>query len=667
MEDFISTIIWLTFSLLIVRCCIGISRRSFSGEGLAAQVLNVTVLAIAIVILGLTVLGAVGLLTPILALLLPVTIAFVAWLRVARRTSQHNLLNNDVDALSLPFIFWGAVGALLFGHSLVNGVFKFPTDWDTVMYHLPYIDHWLQTGSFATTESARWSNSANSEVLGLWFAVPFSGDFLVPFNNLPVMVVWVAATIELSRQLGMSGWWPHLAAAACIAVHATIHEIDDASNDLMVPAFFLASLHYAIRFRQSQMTSNLVLFGVCLGVLAGTKFFATGYALLSGLAFAGLCYGRMGLVRTMRASFTAIGISLLFGGYWYLRNFFMTGHVFYPSGSEDLHRRLPYPDLYQTTLAWNSDPRVSQLFLDAIWNICGPVHFAALIVLPTIPISMLFGTWEDRSKRKQIALMFFLLLISAALSIMTPLSVEDQPRTLNHLSWGYTPVRYSLCFLCLLILCAVGAVREIVQRLPSWVEKGVLGALTFAVMAQFGYRFWTAADIAHPDPVGYLDMPMAFAAGILTFLIASGVLLALRRRLLSLSTVAIATMLLSSLLVCLVGQRWHRNFASHYDAYYSTDYFTAHAAESNRMLILDERPYAFFGSHRQNYLLQPMVFDSVEETRSLMEEHQLSMVVTRIEEYKQLARFRPSWTALAADSLFEQTAKGAELRIFVLK
>jgi hypothetical protein len=41
-----------------------------------------------------------------------------------------------------------------------------------------------------------------------------------------------------------------------------------------------------------------------------------------------------------------------------------------------------------------------------------------------------------------------LLLIGTGLALaVTPFAVEDQPGTLNHLRWGYGPVRYGLCLL----------------------------------------------------------------------------------------------------------------------------------------------------------------------------------------------------------------------------
>lgn len=435
MEDFLSSVVWLSCCCLIIRCSIDVSRRCFPDDCPSQQVLHASAIAIAAIVFGLTVSGACGVLSPGAALILPVLSLLVVRHFVVGRYPWPQPL--EMRSVSLAAYIWSGIAAVLVGHTLVNGVMKFPTDWDTLMYHLPYVNHWLQTGSFAATETPRWSNPANSEVLGLWFAAPFSGDFLVPLNNLPVMVVWIAATIELGRRLGMSGWWPHLAAIACIAVHTTVHETDDASNDLMVPAFFLASLAYAIRFRRSENAADIVLFGASLGLLVGTKFFAAGYGLLSGLAFAAMCFDRMRGLRTLRYSIVAIGISLLFGGYWYARNFLMTGHVFYPQGSEDLHRRIPHPDLSRTTLAWNGDPRVPELFLKAVRELCGPVHFVFMMLLPSVVAWMLWTIWSRESEvRKQNGLLLLLLIGTAVLSVVTPMLVEDQPGTLNHLRWG---------------------------------------------------------------------------------------------------------------------------------------------------------------------------------------------------------------------------------------
>jgi len=60
------------------------------------------------------------------------------------------------------------------GLIVTQGVGRFPGDWDTLMYHLPLVDLWIQTGSLYVPECAVWHAPGNNELLGVWWAVPFS-------------------------------------------------------------------------------------------------------------------------------------------------------------------------------------------------------------------------------------------------------------------------------------------------------------------------------------------------------------------------------------------------------------------------------------------------------------------------------------------------------------
>lgn len=652
MQDCIAGIIWIAASIGIVCAGVFVSRRSFSRDSTSQHVLHTAVLSIGAVIAGLTLPGALGLLTPTTAVLCPLLAAFL----MSRFTRfEDSRLNAAANEPTLAWLFWGAVACVVAGHSIVNGILRFPTDWDTLMYHQPFIDHWLQTGTLAATNSPRWSNSANSELLGLWLAAPFSGDFLVPLNNLPVVVVWVAAVLELGRLLGLGGWWRHLAAILCIAVHTTMHETDDASNDLMVPAFFLACLVYSIRFRRSQRSSDLLLVGLCLGVLAGTKFFATGYGFVAGLLFATICFQRAGLTRAIRHSVTVVVVSLLFGGYWYVRNWWLTGAVFYPSGTADLHLRIPHPNLTATTILGNGDPKVPELLLDAVWRLCGPLHYAAVMILPSLAVWLLWTSFRGRaSGRNNARLLLFLLLTTCGLALATPMLVEDQPETLNHLRWGYTPIRYSLTFLCVLIVAAVKMLALAVRSVPRRVEVSLLASLMAASFMQLLYRYW----YRHEDQL--VEILMAGSAAVVALAVWYAAQGASKLRWFA---HAVAVCVICGL-IHVTSQRWHEGFAEHYDEFYTSDYFQHRSGQGERILVLDERSYACFGSRRQHYIFQPMRYDDVAATRKLMEQHQLAEVVTRIEKHKILARYRPSWEELDANPGFELVAAGHQLRVF---
>lgn len=656
MEDVYWSIAWLAASWTIVRSCFVVAQRQYPHDSAWQVVLHTAVLAVSVVIVSLTVTGALGLISPLMILVMPVLLSGALRMMNFAPSASIDQHKEPAGAKWL----WAAVGGLIAGHSIVNGILGFPDDYDCLMYHLPLINSWIQSGSLACMQSPRWSDSANSELLGLWLVGVFSGDFLVAFNNLPVMLVWILGLLEFGRLVGLTGWNRHFVTVAAIAVYTTVHETDDASNDLMVVAFFVAAAAYALRYRRSRCHADRLLFALCLGVLAGTKFFATGYALLLGILFACISFESRNLRRIVGDSVVSIGISLLAGGYWYVRNFWITGHVFYPKGAVDLHERITHPDLAKTTLAFNGDPQVPSLLMDAVWRLCGPLHYALILLLPTIVAVLCIRCWlgwkSTPSQTATSGITLFLLLSTGLIALTTPMLVEDQPNTLNHLRWGYTPVRYSLCFLTMLILAAGIQIQTISDFVPRLARKGLMALLLTASVWQLVMRFWSRTE---------LDMETSVFAGLLLIL-----LLRLAFELWRHSGIARAACLLAMVLglPMLTGwtsQRWHAGLAEHFDVFYRTRFFTELRVQPEPMLVLDERSYAYFGSRRENFVLHVASYRNVDQVRSLMQEYAIPLVVTRIDQTPQkISRYRPAWEELEAAADFRLEHDGHELQVW---
>ncbi len=640
-----------------VRMCASFAVRSYPQDSRGQLVLHTTVLSVSVCVVGLTLLGATGLLSRPTLLLAP---PLVAWL-LSRVRCSPTVGNRTDNEPRLATWLWSGIGGLIVGHSIVNGVLTFPVDYDCLMYHLPLIDIWIQTGSFAATESPRWSDSANSEVLGLWFCGAFSGDFFAPLNNLPVLVVWVAGLLELARQFGVGGWWRHFVAVASIAVYTTVHETDDASNDLMVVAFFVAGLTYALRYRNSQAAADRLLVGLSLGVLAGTKFFATGYALLLGLTFFAMVVSSRGWRTAIRDGVATVAISLPVGGYWYSRNYVMTGHVFFPSGSSVLHERIAHPDIVKTTLAFNGDSNVPSLLMDAIWRHCGPIHFVIILLLPTILLILTLATYrrwkQGDGPFEPWLILIATLMMTCLISMTTPMLVEDQPDTLNHLRWGYTPIRYSLCCLTLAVLSTGLLLQMITAQLPRLAAQVIVAGLLAVAIWQLLFRF---------DSRSELDLNFAMAVGAVVVVLFH-VALELWQRSRWANSILWAVFLIGvPALTKQVSTVWHAGFAAHYNAFYSTHSFTDELSRAQeRILVLDERSSPFFGSAREHYVLHASNYRDLDNVRDIVKEHSITLIVTRVDTVpRKISRYRPAWRDLDVADDFRRVGEGRELRFY---
>eukprot|EP00456_Euglypha_rotunda_P081801 TRINITY_DN800_c0_g1_i1.p2 TRINITY_DN800_c0_g1~~TRINITY_DN800_c0_g1_i1.p2 ORF type:complete len:664 (+),score=32.92 TRINITY_DN800_c0_g1_i1:7617-9608(+) len=657
-QDAISGLFWIAATCYVARSSYSISRNAFPDDSATQVILHLSVMAIAVCVLNLTFLGSLGLLTGVSSILGVVGLSLIMG-RCRLQPSAANKPNNKTPRASL---LWLTVAIILGGHTICSGLMRLPTDYDCLMYHLPLINQWLQSGSLAATRIGRWSDSANSELLALWFTATFSGDFLVGLNNVPVMIVWATALLELSRLLGLMGWLRHGAAIACLAVYTSVHETDDASNDLMVAALFVAGLAYSLRYIRSAAVSDLALTGIAIGLLAGTKFFAIGYALLLVVAFAILSFQTGGLKNSVFATCSVIVIAIPFGSYWYIRNICITGYPLFPQGSSVLHERIVHPDILRTTLAFNGDPTIVELVLRATWSLCGPIHYLGLLATPALIVGLVVVAIRGCRKHSVDQYIIYTLLSvfvgTLAITLLTPMLVEDQPDTLNHLRWGYTPVRYALAFLCIMTLSMAVLLQRLLCFLPPWAFRVLSTGFALLALAQFFYRFWSRSEVNTIN-----SMLVGGVCTLVVFVLYWCLQRDSWQRPVAIMAIAGAT----AVSIGLLSRQWHDGYAEHFSEYYSAPVFTTvnHRAGC-RILVLDDQPYAYFGSRRQNYVLQPMAYHGLKSVKEVMEKNDLSFVVTR-KGKSSLSRYRPAWSDLKSDDEFELVGEGPALRLFRLR
>ena len=117
--------------------------------------------------------------------------------------------------------------------------------------------------------------------------------------------------------------------------------------------------------------------------------------------------------------------------------------------------------------------------------------------------------------------------------------------------------------------------------------------------------------------------------------------------------IGVASILFHACFIGYLSNRWHQGLANHFNRYSQSQVFSSIGQTPNRILVLDERSYPFFGSRRQNYIEQPMLFYEVNHVWDEVVGKKLEIVATQIEISKEIARYRPAWDALEQDKRFE--------------
>ncbi len=672
-RDALAAVAWGAANLLLAAAGWRLGRRLAPEDPPTARVIHAIVFGWAAVVGVATLLGLCQALTPLTVLAGVAAVAAVALWYGAGGAAAAPVGPADRAVL----IGWLVLLAYWLGRVACDGLLRFPTDWDALMYHIPLVDQWLQTRSLYAPRDATWYNPGNNELMGLWAVAPFSGDFLIGLNNLPAGMLLSLGGVELARQAGAGRAYACLGGLAVVASYVVFRQLTDAENDVAAAGLFLASIYYALRHARSGGRGTLLLGAAAVGLLAGVKYYALGFGVVAGTT---LVVGAL-LARGPRpaARAAAVGLlgALLLGGYWYLRNAWLTGTPLYPKGynaQTDLMAQWR-TGIWGSTLLGSGRPEVLPLATDAVWRMAGPCHVLAFLAAPlTAGWLVASGLGRERlgDPGRAGALRVALALALAGAGLVwgcIPFAIETTPGTLNALRGGYIPVRFGLSFLSLsvvalaLLLHDLGSgLGRLAARLVGWTKRAgrwawpgrtvtLLPGTAFGVAA--GYQFFRQATRD-----GLSDAPLD---GLLVG-VNVGVLMAIgslcrrswpgaRRRIAVGAAVGLLT--LGAVAAEQLAQRWHAEFSRFYDRLFGVTVYSRLAARdpaTTSICSLNYRYYPFFGSRRQFRVARPLWVPTYDALGDYLRAHDSTVVVAILHDPFPNGRYREAHRWLAERS-----------------
>jgi len=195
---------------------------------------------------------------------------------------------------------------------------------DSLVYHIPIARHILTHG---------WSTVPNIEQgWGYYPAVGetilaglllISGSLMNLFNILAVALVFFVSVL-LGKAFGLRPNSSLVYAAAVSLLQPALRLVNTQTVDIWFQFFALLSVLLLTSVRKS--LSSLLASGIVLGLLAGTKYSGPFVVLLILLFFRrnyrGIQFSRL---------VPAILSLLVLGGFWYVRNWFLSGNPFFPA------------------------------------------------------------------------------------------------------------------------------------------------------------------------------------------------------------------------------------------------------------------------------------------------------------------------------------------------
>ena len=305
------------------------------------RVLACSVLSFTWCLLGLEVLGTLGLLAigPLVVWmgLLCAAGLVVRWLRPVPPIGP----STDVTTaepwrwetlLALTFVLWVLVElgmqSLLLPVKVVS---------DGPIYHLYFAVRWWKAGRLFLVATPFGENAAtyfpaNGDVWFTWLMVAWGGDRLARIGQAPFLLLAAIAVFRIGRMLGASRNSALLATCWFLTSTPLLIFSYEANVDTIFVAFYMIAVYFfLLDFQEAAGTAALVLGGLASGIALGTKpvgvvFVPPLLALVLGAKAARSRSTR----KTLAAFFLILFCLLLTAGFWFGRNFLLTGNPLYP-------------------------------------------------------------------------------------------------------------------------------------------------------------------------------------------------------------------------------------------------------------------------------------------------------------------------------------------------
>ncbi|NQV78368.1 MAG: hypothetical protein HQ490_08455, partial [Lutibacter sp.] len=332
-------------------------------------------------------------------------------------------------------------------------LFQIPLEFDSLVYHLPIVTEWLQTGSIMNIYYNAFAGPlayypSNFDLFYLWSMLPINNDFFINLINFPLFLLLTLTIYCISINFGISKKVSLFISAFPLYMPVFLQQ----AGTIFVDIYFILTFSLSIYFLQEVAKntvekSNSIMFGLALGLFMGTKYLGLPYGIIPLAIFI--------LIHLFRKnkSYYALASGLfsvfLTGSFFYIRNWINSGNPIFPVEINLFGHTLfqGYPNIsdkiYGSSLLSNiSEISVIKEFASAFWTM---TDLPGFLVLISVIISFIFISISLVKKRisKPDLIIATLLLVG---SIGYLLFYIKSPYSYSDLIYN---VRYAMPFLIL--------------------------------------------------------------------------------------------------------------------------------------------------------------------------------------------------------------------------
>lgn len=328
--------IFLLLNILVLACAFLIVYKSLRIEWAVDSIIALFVVYLSQIIFIELILGLAGALYLKNVILLSLALFLGAYLLTKNKELNLPPLNFTLYSKKLlsnklfSFIFFVAASFAIV-KILVNFLNP-PFGWDSLNYHFTFPVEWLKSGNlnvpiviFDDPSPAYYP--LNGGLFYLWLIFPFKSVFLADLGQFPFFVIAMISVYGISRKIGLSRAYAFYSAALFALIPNFFKQLQVAYVDVMVGSLFLMGVNSLLSLKDKFNLGNILIYGLSLGLLIGTKTVALPYSFLLMIPFLVISfkdYKRAGL------GVVVILCIFVFGGLSYFRNLIETGNPLYP-------------------------------------------------------------------------------------------------------------------------------------------------------------------------------------------------------------------------------------------------------------------------------------------------------------------------------------------------
>lgn len=225
-----------------------------------------------------------------------------------------------------------------------------PVEWDSLMYHLPAVGHYMQQESITDPplpmeayseqgiDGSVWVNAfpKNIELLFLWATIIPGNDTVVDLVEMIFALIGMVAVYVLATRLGVAPEWAVPAGMLFFLTPIVMAQSRSGLIDLSISALILVSLALLFPGNSQRRPTEVVVAGIAMGIVVGAKwsgllFLPVVWAMLIGQR---VCWNYRDQLPKLRQAVNEsalfIGPALIFGSYWYVKNWYLYGNPLWP-------------------------------------------------------------------------------------------------------------------------------------------------------------------------------------------------------------------------------------------------------------------------------------------------------------------------------------------------